>query len=281
MTTSHEVLTRSRSVSDLHKAHKSNFDSIPADPIVPLTLRQLYYKYFYAISAQTQERREQAFALRYQVYCMERGFEAPNPANPGQEIDIHDSHSLHSLLIRRATGEVAGAVRLVLPCGGGEAGGLPFFTLCDDPLIRDPHRFPAHLFGEVSRFCISKKFRRRLNDRRYAEDTPELQNGIPADDARRLIPHLTLGLIEQLVRQSIDNGLQYWCAEMEPSLLRLLARLGIHFEPVGPLIDYHGLRQPCMLRLDKMLSTVKSERPDVWSILSDEGRHEDVLRPAI
>jgi len=38
--------------------------------------------------------------------------------------------------------------------------------------------------------------------------------------------------------------LTHWCAIMEPFLLRLLQMNAIHFIPVGPLVDYHGLGQP-------------------------------------
>src|SRR3546814_20846664 len=72
---------------------------------------------------------------------------------------------------------------------------------------------------------------------------------------------------------SLDHGICYWCAVMERPLLRLLARLGINFEDVGPLVDYHGRRQPCFLKLDTMLQQVRAERPDVWQILTDGGRH--------
>ena len=65
---------------------------------------------------------------------------------------------------------------------------------------------------------------------------------------------------------------------MEPALLRLLARLGIHFEDVGPLVDYHGRRQPCVINIETMLTQVHRERPDVWAILTEGGQHWDSLQ---
>jgi N-acyl amino acid synthase of PEP-CTERM/exosortase system len=75
------------------------------------------------------------------------------------------------------------------------------------------------------------------------------------------------------VRMSIENGITHWCAVMEPTLLRLLTRLGIHFEPIGPMIEYHGRRQPCYIPLEVLLPRVQRERPDVWDVITRGGKH--------
>jgi N-acyl amino acid synthase of PEP-CTERM/exosortase system len=64
----------------------------------------------------------------------------------------------------------------------------------------------------------------------------------------------------------------HWAAVMEPALLRLLTRLGIHFNPLGPLVEYHGRRQPCWIELGVMLDRVHAERPDVWDVITEGGR---------
>lgn len=263
--------------------------TIPSHPIPDLaaydldcldkpSLKDVYYKYFFGVPANSPERVRKAFHLRHQVYCVDRAFEPTNPEHPDLEFDAFDAHSLQSLLIHRPTLEVAGAVRLVLPRPESSEPSLPIQLVCSEPMIRDPRQFPLAHVGEISRFCISRDFRRRVRDQKYAEDTPLF---FASEDARRVIPHLTLGLIEQLLADSIANDLHFWCAEMEPTLLRLLGRLGIHFDPIGPLIDYHGVRQPCMIRLDRMLDRVQAERPDVWEIIAAEGRHRDDVEKMI
>src|SRR3546814_6685484 len=93
--------------------------------------------------------------------------------------------------------------------------------------------------GEISRFCISKDFRRRQGDGMFpASEDPETRS-----DERRVIPNMTLGLMEGLIRMSLDHGLFYQCAAMERPLLRLLDRLGIRFTHIGPLVDYQGRRR--------------------------------------
>lgn len=240
------------------------------------TLAEFYWGWFDARLANTDELRDRAFRLRYRVYCIENPFEDPSANPDGREQDEFDQHSAHSLLVYRPTGLAAGTVRLVLPLPGNPHDSFALQRVCSDPLLRDPEKFPIHRTAEVSRFCISKEFRRRLGDDSGADqnDGPEMS----VDDERRILPHLSLGLIESLVRMSVQNGVTHWCAVMEPTLLRLLTRLGIHFDPIGPLIDYHGRRQPCYIPLEKLLPRTQRERPDVWDVITRGGRHWSDLR---
>jgi N-acyl amino acid synthase of PEP-CTERM/exosortase system len=213
--------------------------------------------------------REAVFRLRYQVYCVENPFEDPAENADGLEQDILDARAVHALLLHKRSGLWAGAVRLILPNEADPAHSFALQEVCSDPLISDPQQFPVLQMAEVSRFCISKEFRKRQGDWIY----PQSNEPEASEDERRVIPNMTLGLIEGLVQMSIDHGVRYWCAAMERPLLRLLARLGIHFQDIGPLVEYHGRRQPCFLRIDTMLEQVREERPDVWEILTDGGRH--------
>ena len=86
------------------------------------------------------------------------------------------------------------------------------------------------------------------------------------------MPNFTLGLMNGIVRMSAENGISEWFAVMEPTLLRLLARFGIYFSPIGPVVDYHGMRQPCHADINNLLERVRKERPEVWEIITDNGR---------
>lgn len=238
--------------------------------------RQVYRRFFetIVIGPDDDKLREAAFRLRYQVYCVENPFEDPADNPDGLERDAYDARAEHCLLRHRRSGSWAGTVRLVLPNRSDPARSFALQQVCQHPLIHDPERFPVLKMGEISRFCISKAFRQRQGDWLYP------QSNEPGDrqDERRVIPNMTLGLMEGLVRMSLANGITFMCAMMERPLLRLLARLGIHFQELGPLVDYHGRRQPCFFELDPMLRQVKVERPDVWDILTDAGRHWDALQ---
>lgn len=242
-----------------------------ASEVTTRAARELYRQYFDTIVVGKDDCKlhDEVLRLRYQVYCVENPFEDP-AANPdGLETDAFDERAVHCLLLHKRSRLWAGAVRLILPDRGDPARSFALQEVCSDPAIADPERFPVLQMAEVSRFCISKDFRKRQGDWLY----PQSNDADEREDERRVIPNMTLGLIEGLVQMSIENGVFYWCAVMERPLLRLLSRLGIHFEDIGPLVDYHGRRQPCMLRVDTMLEQVHEERPDVWEILTDGGRH--------
>jgi len=80
---------------------------------------------------------------------------------------------------------------------------------------------------------------------------------------------VTLGLMRAIVQMSMENGITDWFAVMEPSLLRLLCRFGIYFVPIGPLVEYHGLRQPCYSDLDTLLERVRQEHYDLWEFVME------------
>lgn len=222
------------------------------------------------------ERLDAVYRLRYQVYCVENAFEEPAEFPDGRERDPFDGQAIHSLLVHRQSDAAAGTVRMVLPAL--DAGGiLPLDTVCDDASLRDERLLPRTATAEISRFAISKQFRRRRRPRWSTESwTAQTANhdvAFGADLHRRLIPHLCLGLIEALVVNSARHGLTHWCAAMEPSLLRMLRTLGIHFRHLGPLVEHHGLRQPCYTEVDSMLHRVYRERFDIWNLITDHGAH--------
>lgn len=194
--------------------------------------------------ADTPELIREAYRLRYQVYCVERGF---LEGFEGLESDGYDTHSKHVVLCRRSTGQVIGTVRLVLPVPARPLDSFPVQHVCDPSLLQ---HLPFKATGEVSRFAISKEW---------------------FGAHRSTAGFARLGLVQGLIRLSTDVGVTHWCVVMERSLLRLLQSTAIHFLPLGPLVDYHGLRQPAHIEVSKMLDRVCHERPLLWDYLTEGG----------
>jgi N-acyl amino acid synthase of PEP-CTERM/exosortase system len=147
---------------------------------------------------------------------------------------------------------------------------LPIDGVCADPRLRDQDLLPRQSLAEVSRFAVSKAFRRRM------EDAPTPTGVGPGWHERRRseqrrVPHLSLGLVQAMVCTSAAYGITHWVAEMEPALLRMYAKLGIHWHPLGEMIEYHGRRQPCWTRVDTMLARTYRERPEIWDLVTDGG----------
>jgi N-acyl amino acid synthase of PEP-CTERM/exosortase system len=221
---------------------------------VPANLLGRYDSYFRTQAADTPALARIAQAIRYQVYCLERKFENADEHDNGLECDEFDAAAVHSLIFYRPSSEAIGTTRLILP---HRAGILPIERLLAESDIRAADHFPLEACAEVSRFAISNRLRRGDD----AQRDRECRSALPC-----------LGLIQELLRQSRALGLTHWAAVMEPKLLRMLAAMGIHFTPVGPLVSHHGLRQPSYCRLPEMLERLKRERPDHWLVVTEAGR---------
>ena len=259
---------------------------------------EAFSRYFEVIPVDSDELRKAVFNLRYQVYCVETRFEDESAFPDQLEKDSYDDGSDHILLRHRATGWWAGTARLVLPTHNPNDL-YPVESSCGDVFsaeLRGPIELPRTTSGEASRFAVSKEFRRRHQeylspsgvgenpdyDRRDYHNPVDNDNYSIAqrqdsgrrtqDEERKVVPHIALGLLQGLIGMSVKHDVTHWAAAMEPALLRLFTRLGIYFQGVGPVIEYHGKRQPCVAQLDNLLSTAKRQRPDVWSVLSDGGR---------
>lgn len=246
-------------------------------------LVEIYRRWFDVVPATDEAMRAEAFRLRYQVYCVENPFEDPAENPGGLETDAYDAHSVHSLLIHRPSATVAGCVRLVLPRPAvgtvrlvlpeGGWGALPIHHVCDHPLLRDPEALPPATTAEISRFAISKAFRRRREDGLFPDLVdPEAPAHMSYTPDRRLLPHMTLGLLKGVMQMSAAHGITHWCAVLEPALLRLLDRLGLRLTPLGPTVEYHGLRQPAYADIAALAERTKRERPEVWELCTEGGR---------
>jgi len=195
--------------------------------------------------ANTPDLIHEAFRLRHQVYCLERGYE---PDTGGLETDAFDAHARHVVICARRTGEVVGTLRLILP-GLGSARRLPIEHVCGPHLLTG--LLPRATTAEVSRFAVSK-----------ARRDWDLQGA----------SLLRLGLVQGAVRLSSELGLTHWCAVMERSLLRLMRSTAVHFSPIGPSIEYHGLRQPAYADIASVLLRMKREQTALWDLVTENGR---------
>jgi N-acyl amino acid synthase of PEP-CTERM/exosortase system len=215
---------------------------------------------------------EEAFRLRYLVYCLDRGFEDAHACPDGQEKDPYDDSALHCLLRDRIGKHPLGTVRLVL--ADAQPGGtddLPLAEYAPEEGLEALASLPAATTAEVSRFAIARSAREIL--RRSHEDLGARLDTIGQfpERAGKLLPYMSLGLIRGLVRQSMQNGITHWCLAAEPSLLRRLRGFGLHFRNAGPLVDHRGLRQVCYAELKELLAVARTERPEFWDIITVGG----------
>lgn len=194
--------------------------------------------------ASTEAQIREAQRLRYRVYCEERGFE---PGENGLEMDAFDANARHVLVRARQSGEVLGTVRVVLGQDPAGHGSFPMHRVCDSYVLAP---LPALATGEISRFALTR-------------DRPGIS---PASSAL-----MRLFLMRGIVAVSGRHQLTHWCAIMEQSLLRLLRATAIHFHQVGPMVEFHGMRQPAVGAIATVLGRIRNEKPPIWSFITGQG----------
>jgi N-acyl amino acid synthase of PEP-CTERM/exosortase system len=239
---------------------------LPVDDLGHLTA--VYQSHFEVIRADTPSLMNRVYELRYQVYCVENPFEDPGQNIGGREMDADDDRAAHVLLIHRKTGEAAGTARVIFP---DDRRPLPIEHVIDSDGQAHYCQLPLHRIGEVSRFAVSKAFRRRRNEDRYADIG---FSATPKSAEHRVMPFITFGLVRGIVRICLERDISHITAVMEPPLIRLLKRFGLDFQSVGGLVEYHGLRQPCVANLDDLINHVRGESSPLWLYAGDEvSRH--------
>jgi len=235
-------------------------------PLPRLDVLKHFDSVFSETPATTATDIEDAFRLRYQVYCLDRGFESAEACPQGMERDSYDAYALHCLLRERAGTQPIGTVRLVRPAATPAwFSGLPLAAYAPQESMADIMRLPAGTTAEVSRFAITRAAREVLRAS-SAQVSPKLE-GV----GEKLLPFMSLGLIRGLVRLSMQHGVTHWCLAAEPSLLRRLRSFGLHFTNAGPLVDHRGLRQVCYAELGTLLERAEAERPEFWDIMTEGG----------
>ncbi|WP_333875631.1 PEP-CTERM/exosortase system-associated acyltransferase [Methylobacter sp.] len=236
----------------------------------------IFNKYFEMIPAISEELKHEVYKLRYQVYCLENGsktgFKSPVVHPEGLEFDEDDRHSCHYLIRHREQGNYIATTRLILPDAGNRDYLFPierYSQIADSELLQSISR---HHLAELSRFCVSKEFRRRKNEP-HLLTTIDTDSGLRiAQEDKRSSSHLTLALFACAVKMSAENNIHYWYAIMEPALMRVFSTLGIHFVEIGPLLNLYGMRQPCVIKVDDLLDSVAKKDLAYWNMLTNNGQ---------
>lgn len=238
-----------------------------------MSIVEAFNHYFEIILADSDELKQEVYKLRYQVYCVEKGFLKGNAE--GLEYDEYDEHSSHYLIRHRETDTYMATVRLILPIKKHPEVLFPMeaYNKIDNTnkLLKNMRRGNV---AELSRFCVSKHFRRRAHEQNLI-----ITNEI--DDERPLrekvnSPNITLALFACAIRMSFEHNIRYWYAIMEPASKKIAAALGIHFIEVGPAMSsehYYGLRVPYAIKVDDLLNDVAERNLDYWNMLTHYGQY--------
>ena len=218
---------------------------------------------FEVLLADTDELRNIHYRLRYQVFCLESGFEDPDKFDDRKEKDVWDASSQHFLVRERQSGKWAATMRLVLP----RKGGLPInshdvLNLTDKPSMKH--------CAEASRLCIVGHYRQR-KDNKVA---PFSQSSVPdmhqqqasevtAEKAKRTASILK-ALMNASAAFSYENDIRYWYMLTTRSLVRILSHvLPLEFTRAGDACWHRGVRYPYLANLESAFSQLQLA-PEAW-----------------
>lgn len=236
----------------------------------------LFNEFFEMVPVTTDALRESVYRLRFQVFCHELGLWDPALYPDGLEKDEYDYRSEYYLIRHRKTGVFAATTRIIL--ADPEQPELLFPTESHSVIDRTDilDKIPRTQFAEVSRFCVSKNFKRRTGESETVEGmNPEIIQHpyIASEVERRSWPILTLALIACLHRVNRKHHTTHWFSMLEPPIFRLYGMFGIHFTPIGPLAySYDKQRLPCVIQVPEYLDEVKLKNKENWDMLTDFGR---------
>lgn len=231
-----------------------------------------FNEYFEIVPAISDELKNEVYKLRYQVYCIENKFLDSDDYDNNMEFDEFDSHSCHYLIRHRKLGVYMATTRLILPEINNPDKLFPIeiFSQIDNPdAIK---HIPRNILAEASRFCVSKEFRKRKNELQTTTGINTESNNTQSRKDRSAYPHITLALIASLIKMSHENNIDYWFAVMEPPLIRFFSTIGINFIGIGPVTNYHGNRQPCIIKLNDLLEGVADKDIKQWNMLTNNGK---------
>lgn len=241
-----------------------------------------FSSYFKVIIADTPQLVEQALRLRYEIYCLEKGYENPDQFENNLEQDALDEDSAHGLLIFVPTDAPVGTVRLILPQVSHLNRLFPIEEHCEFlPANKEYQKGHAILekvnrkkLAEVSRFSISKSFRKRLGEAKTTHGFTDTEQALIKLNDRRFIPHLTIGLIKVIFHLSYEHKITNWFAAMEPKLREsVIKRYHLQFHPLGPTVDYHGIRQPFITNIASAAQEIRHKDKLIWNYLTNNGEY--------
>lgn len=215
-----------------------------------------FFEFFSLVLADTPALMDEAFRLRYQVYCKEMGFEKPEDCPGGLEQDEFDRRSVNVLLKHKESGRFVGCVRLIVVDPADISRPFPFEIVAIEQIASRSAVFqntPREKFGEISRLSVISEFRRRRSDGELGlYSVQELISNSSGDIRRNNIPP-ALGLVFSAACLGLDLGLEAVFVMMELRLARMLRGLGLEFRQVAEPIEYHGPRAPFEITRESLL----------------------------
>ena len=199
--------------------------------------------YLSPVIADSNDLKTQSYIIRHGVYCEELKFEPENKDKI--EKDYFDDHSIHCLIEHKPTARYSGTVRIVRP--EKASGYIPIQKYCLNSISPgkiNPSDYKPYEICEISRLAVPNEFRRRQADKFKGASVGVINQQTYSENELRCFPFIAIGLYLSAASVVIENDIKHTFVMMEPRLARSMRFVGIQFEQIGPVVDYHGKRAP-------------------------------------
>jgi N-acyl amino acid synthase of PEP-CTERM/exosortase system len=206
----------------------------------------MFDEFFEAVLADDEDSRDAHHRLRYQVYCRETGFESASEFPDGRERDEFDGSATAFLVRSRVSGEWIATMRLIV----GQVAQLPVASFLDPE-----ERTSPVLAGEISRFCVSPRYRRRTTQEvrisRSASSCSPKQRFAAQHESPESVgsllesrdPWILIGLL-RAVRQYTDERSILRCLFLAAdSMASAVRAAGFSISEAGPEVEHRGWRR--------------------------------------
>lgn len=181
------------------------------------------------------------FAVRYRVYCEERGFEDQQQFPEGLEHDRWDPFSFKFIVRCRLTGEWVAAMRLVRTRGQ-----LPLHSHCQ---IAPGwwEQLSCESVVELSRLCVLSSHSANFwGMKRAVKDAP-------------YEPGIFWGMVRAAFSISQDENIGYWYFLTTRALARRIQQCMIKADLVGESCELNGIRYPYLVDVEQSRRRIMTE----------------------
>ena len=209
------------------------------------------------VVADTDAGRHLHYQLRYEVFCLETGFEEASRFSDKQERDEYDDRSVHFLVRNTNSGEWMATARLIFP---GDRP-LPVEHRCN---LDQDHVCMSDMV-ELSRLLIAPPFRRRrqgVASKRTAGTDPRPASHSTRPEAAWILGKLIRAIAAYCVEHDIPGAVFF----VTPALARILNRMKIQLTVIGEPCQHRGLRYPYASDgkqvFDAVSRIIERERPE-------------------
>lgn len=205
---------------------------------------------------------QEAYELRYEVYCDERKFLPCERYPDRKEIDDFDLTCGHFVAFNR-NDELVGYSRLANAIDGV---GFPF-QAHGTQLLKGVVLPADGAAREISRLMVRRDYRRRRGDMIAGATDPDTARTIRGERRQVSSPRILLSLYREMYRHSLLQNIRYWYAAMELPLARALAQLNFRFQPISPEADYYGPVTTYIADLRAVETLLAKAKPDLLAWL--------------